>query len=304
MPKIFVLGSFIAALTIRVPRVPVLGESLVGDQFDLGPGGKGSNQAIAAARQGAEVNMLACLGDDIFADMATELYRQENMALDHIHRLDNINTGIAFITLMPSGENFIVLDLGANDHLTPDHVDAVEPLIAEGDIVMAQFEIPTESVARGMELGRKHGKMTILNPAPARSIDPDVLANVDILTPNDTETRILQGLSPDDPTSTPELAQRLLGFGVEQVIATMGEAGSMIITSAGSQHVPTVEIEAVDVTGAGDSFNAALAVGLGQGLKLEDAVRKANISGAYTCTHLGVIPGLPTRAELDAFHKS
>jgi ribokinase len=233
MPNIVVIGSFVVGLTIRAPRTPVLGESLVGDSFDLGPGGKGTNQAIAAARLGARVNLLACLGDDIFADMALGLYRQEGIALDHIQHIPGINTGVGFVTLLPSGENSIIVDLGANQRMTPAHVEAAEPIIARSDIVMAQFEVPSETISRALELGRRHGAMTILNPAPARSVTPDLLAQVDLLTPNETETRLLLGLSPADPTPTPELAERLLKLGVEQIVVTRGKEGALIVTPAG-----------------------------------------------------------------------
>lgn len=304
MPSIVVAGSFVVGLTVRVPRAPVLGESLIGDSFDLGPGGKGTNQAIAAARLGAQVDLLACIGDDIFAEMATSLYRREGISPEHIHHIPNVNTGVGFVTLLPSGENWIVGHLGANMHMRPDHVDAAEDLIARSDIVMTQFEVPLETMSRAMELGRKHGAMTILNPAPAKSVDPDLLAYVDLLTPNETETRILLGLPPDDPAPTLELARRLLDLGVERIVVTRGKQGALIVTPDNSVEVPSIEVQAVDVTGAGDSFNAALAVGLGEGMDLQDAVRQANCAGAYTATYLGVINGLPTRAELEALQRS
>jgi ribokinase len=304
MTNIFVCGSFVTALTIRVPRQPVLGENLVGDSFDLGPGGKGTNQAIAAARLGASVNLLACVGDDLFAQIAHDLYAQEGIATEHIHQISGTHCGIALINILPSGENWITVDMGANMQMTPNQVEAAEPLIAASDIIMAQFETPTEAVSRAMELGRKNQVMTILNPAPARHINPDLLANVDILTPNETEARILLGLPPDNPTPAAKLAKRLMGMGVERVVVTLGKRGALIVTPDEVVEVPSVRIQAVDVTGAGDSFNAALAVGLGEGLTLRGAVQEACYSGAYTTTHLGVIDGLPTRAERDAFLKS
>jgi ribokinase len=301
MTKIFVCGSFVVALTIRIPRQPVLGENLVGDSFDLGPGGKGTNQAIAAARLGASVNLMACIGDDLFSNIALDLYEQEGLATEHIHQISGMHTGIAFVNLVPSGENWITVDMGANMRMIPRHVEAAESLIASSDIVMAQFETPTDSVARAMELGQKHNVLTILNPAPARRIDPELLANVDILTPNETEARILLGLPPDDPTPTEDLAQGLLHLGIDQVVVTLGKRGALIVTPDEVVEVSSVPIQAVDVTGAGDSFNAALAVGLGGGLGIREAVQQACYSGAYTATHLGVIDGLPTRDKLATF---
>jgi len=301
MASIVVIGSFVVGLTVRVPRVPALGEGLIGDLFDMGPGGKGTNQAIAAARLGADVHLVACVGDDLFADMALRVYEQEGISRDHIHRIPGVNTGVGLVTLLPSGENWIVGHLGANLHARPEHVDAVEHLIAGSDLLLTQFEVPLDTVARALELARKHGVMTICNPAPAKNIPPDLLKHVDLLTPNETEARILLGLPPDNEISVSECAHRLLDFGVRRVVVTMGSRGSLIMTPDGSQRVPAVKIKALDPTGAGDSFNAALAVGLTEGLSLLDAVYQANCAGAYTTQHLGVIRGLATRTQLEKF---
>jgi ribokinase len=301
MTKIVVIGSFVVGQTIRVPRLPALGESLVGDSFDLGPGGKGSNQAIAARRLGAQVEMLACIGDDLFAGMVEPLYAHEGIATHQIHRLAGAKKGVAFINVLPSGENWITVDPGANLLMTAAHVEAIEEQIATSDVVMAQLETATPAVAKAMQLGRKHGVLTVLNPAPARALPADLLANVDLLTPNQTETRILQGLAPDDPTPTLELARRLLAVGVKQIVVTQGAQGALIVTPDTLLPVPSATIQAVDVTGAGDCFNAALAVALGEGLSLQEAVQRACYAGAYTARHLGVIPGLPTRVQLEEF---
>ncbi|MDE0200735.1 MAG: ribokinase [Caldilineaceae bacterium] len=301
MPKIAVIGSYVVSLTVRVPRKPVMGEALIGDLFDMGPGGKGTNQAIAAARLGAQVDLLACLGDDSFADSADQLYARESVATDHVHRISGTNTGVGMVTLLPSGENSIVGHLGANLLLDPHHVEEFEPVIARSDTLMAQLEVPLESVTRALELGRKHSVLTILNPAPGQTLQPDALAHVDVLTPNESETRILLGLPPDCPTPTEDLAGRLLDLGVETIIVTRGEEGSLMVTARGIETVPPTPVQALDVTGAGDSFNAALAVGLAEGKDLRAAVMQANRAGAFTTTHLGVIDGLPTRAELRDF---
>ncbi|MDE0461895.1 MAG: ribokinase [Caldilineaceae bacterium] len=301
MPRIAVIGSYVVSLTVRVPRKPVMGEALIGDLFDMGPGGKGTNQAIAAARLGAQVDLLACLGDDSFADSAEQLYAGESVATDHVHRIPGTNTGVGMVTLLPSGENSIVGHLGANLLLHPHHVEEFEHVIVRSDILMAQLEVPLESVTRALELGRKHSVLTILNPAPGQTLRPDALAHVDVLTPNESETRILLGLPPDDPTPTEDLAGRLLDLDVETIIVTRGEEGSLIVTARGIEAVPPTPVQALDVTGAGDSFNAALAVGLAEGQDLRAAVTQANRAGAYTTTHLGVIDGLPTRAELRDF---
>ena len=301
MTKIFVVGSYVQGLTIRVPRMPVLGENVVGDAFDMGPGGKGTNQAIAAARLGAKVHLLACLGDDFFGDLAIRLYNGEGIATEHIHRLARAHSGVGFVNVVPSGENWITVDMGANMRMTPQHVRDCAAIISQCDVLMTQFEVPPETVTAALSLGKAQGARTILNPAPARATDPELFADVDILTPNATEARILLGLPPDAPCSTADLAGGLLKMGAGAVVVTQGAAGALVATPAGMKHIPALPIRAVDVTGAGDSFNAALAVYLGEGQSLEDAARGAVRSGAYTAGHIGVIDGLPTRAQVKGF---
>lgn len=301
MTKIFVVGSYNTGLTVRVPRIPVLGESLVGDSFDMGPGGKGSNQAIGAARLGADVRLLVCLGDDIFAENALQLYKREGIATDLVHQIAGASSGIGFVNILPSGENWITVDLGANLLLTPRRLRDCANEIGACDILMTQLEIPLETACEALRLGKAHGALTILNPAPAQSVEGHHLVDVDILTPNASEARILLGLPPDDPSPPPELARRLLELGVGTVVVTLGDEGALIVGAKEATHVPAIPIRAVDVTGAGDSFNAALAVSLGEGLSLEDAVHVAVRAGAFTALRLGVIDGLPTRADLEKF---
>jgi len=302
MPKIFVAGSFVVGITIGVPRMPVPGEGLIGDTFDIGPGGKGTNQAVAAARLGAEVGLLAGVGDDLLSSVAFDLYEREGISLEHIHRISGANTGVGCVTLLPSGEQCIVGYLGANTLLGPEYVEAARKEIADSDILLTQYELPVEAVARALEIGREAGAMTIWNPAPAKEVPPEIFRNVDLLTPNESEARILLGLPPDDPTPTIDLAAKLMGLGVGQVVITCGKEGAIIVTHQGHDVVSPVRgIKAVDATGAGDCFNAGLAVSLGEGMSLRDAVRWASFCGAYAVTRLGVIDGLPTRAELDSF---
>ena len=301
MTKIFVVGSYVQGLTIRVPRRPVLGESLVGDSFDMGPGGKGTNQAIAAARLGADVHLLACLGDDVFGERALKLYADEGISTEHIHQMPGAHSGIGFVNVLPSGENWITVDMGVNMKMTPGHVQACEPLIADCDILMTQFELPPETVAAALALGKANGALTILNPAPARPADPQLFADVDVLTPNAIEARVLLGLPPDAALDEAYLARRLLDHGIGAVVMTLGDRGALLVTEEETIEIPALPIQAVDVTGAGDSFNAALAVSLGEGAVLEAAVRFAVDAGAYTVRHIGVIDGLPTRAELATF---
>lgn len=304
MVKIAVVGSFVVGLTLRVPRPPHVGESLVGDSFDFGPGGKGTNQAVAAARLGAAVDLLAAVGNDLFAGVAFDLLQAEGLAADHVHRMPGINTGVGFVTLLPSGENWIVVDLGANLHLTAAHVDAFAERIAAADLLLCQLEVTDEVLVRALALARDRGVFTVLNPGPARTLPPSILQHVDLLTPNQTEARVLLGLPPDDATPTDVLARRLIGLGVKQVVVTLGKDGALIVDEHSAEAIPAIAVTAVDSTGAGDAFNAAIAVALAEGKSLSEAVQLARYAGAYAVTRLGVIDGLATRAALAEFRKA
>jgi len=299
-PVITVVGSFAVGLTLRAPRFPVAGETLIGSDFDMGPGGKGSNQAVGAARLGAESHLVAVIGTDAFGEVALDLYRREMVDATHVRRTAERNTGVGFITLNAAGENHIVLDMGANHLLTPQDADQAEDLIAASDAVLSVLEINPATAAHAMALARRHGVISILNPAPAQPLDDDLLSAVDVLTPNESELRILSGLAPDDPTDTLALAHRLQARGVRQLVVTRGSQGALVVAADGSTHrVPGTPVNVVDSTGAGDAFTSALAVALAEKQPLLEAVRFATVAGALACTRLGVIPALPTRAELE-----
>ena len=298
---VFVVGSFVMGLTIRVPRAPAPGESLMGTGFDLGPGGKGINLAIAAARAGATVQLILCIGQDLFGQEAMNVLAQENLSTHYVHQLPGIHTGCGFVTLLPSGENSIVLDAGANQWMTPAYVRDAEKSIATSAVVVAQLEVSDEVAEEAMRLGRKHGCLTILNPAPARRLSASLLAQVDILTPNETEARVLLGLQPDDDSPTENLAHQLLALGPGTVVITRGRQGALLVTPGRIESIPAPGIQLVDSTGAGDCFNGIMARQLAAGKSLPDAVRRAVHGGAYCAGKLGVINGLPTAFELDLF---
>ncbi len=303
-PKITVVGSFAVGLTLRAPRFPVKGETLIGSDFDMGPGGKGSNQAVGAARLGAESHLVAVIGADIFGDVGVNLYKQEGVGIEHLRRTAERNTGVGFITLNAEGDNHIVLDMGANHLLSPADVDKAEDLIASSDAVLSVLEISPATAARGMALARKHGAISILNPAPAQLLDDSLLSQVDVLTPNESELRILCGLAPDDPTDTLEIAHRLQKRGARNLVVTRGGDGALVITQDGKvEHVAGQSVQVVDTTGAGDAFTCALGVALAEDQPLLEAVRFATYAGALACAKLGVIPALPTRAEIEGMMK-
>lgn len=300
-PRLTVVGSFAVGMTLRAPRFPVAGETLLGTDFDMGPGGKGSNQAVGAARLGAESHLVAVIGTDLFGDLAVKLYADEGVGTTHLRRTRERNTGVGFITLNAAGQNHIVLDMGANHLLAPADVDAAEDLIASSQAVLSVLEIAPETAARAMQLGRQHGVTTILNPAPAQPLDDSLLAAVDVLTPNESELRLLCGRAPDQAADTLSLARELQQRGARHLVVTLGAEGALIVTAEGEVHrVPGQPVQVVDSTGAGDAFTCALGTALAEGQPLITAVRFATCAGALACTRLGVIPALPRRAEVEA----
>lgn len=301
-PRIAVVGSFAVGLTIRAPKLPIFGETMLGTDFDMGPGGKGSNQAVATARLGAQSSLVTAIGTDKLAGIATDLYAAEGVNADFVEARPERATGVGFIILNQQGNNFIILDMGANELMDTGTVDRAEARIAESDVVMSVLEIPTEASARAMELGRRHGRRTILNPAPARAVPDALFRNVDYLTPNESELRILLGLAADDPRSSRELAGELRRRGVRNVVVTLGRQGALILTEELDLLVPAVPVEVVDTTGAGDAFNSGFAVALAEGRDIVGAVRFGVVCGSMACTKLGVIPSLPQRRAADAIY--
>src|SRR5262249_23366853 len=258
-PEITVVGSFAVGLTIRASKLPIFGETMLGSDFDMGPGGKGSNQAVATTRLGARSSLVAIVGSDKLADIATDLYAAEGVDASLVSASDKRATGVGFIILNQKGENFIILDMGANELLDAAAVDRAEARIAESDVVMTVLEVPVGAAARAMELGRRHGAKTILNPAPARALPDAIFTFVDYLTPNESELRILLGLAADDARSSRELATELRRRGARNVVVTLGRHGALILNDELDLIVPAAEVEVTDTTGAGDAFNAGFA---------------------------------------------
>ncbi|MFM8320309.1 MAG: ribokinase [Chloroflexota bacterium] len=302
-PIITVVGSFAVGMTLRTARMPIFGETLIGSDFDMGPGGKGSNQAVGTARLGAEAHFVGIIGDDKLGEIATELYLQEGVNTRYLKKTTEMATGVGFIILDLVGHNGIILDMSANKLVDAAFVGAAEAQIAASQAVMAVLEVPVDAAAEAMRLGRKHGVMTVLNPAPAAPLSDDIIANVDVLTPNETELRILMGLAPDDPTPTRELAKQLQQRGAKTIIVTMGEHGSLILTPDMESMVPAVLVDVVDTTGAGDAYNSGLAVALAEGKDIVTAAQYAACAGALACTRLGVIPGLPQRQAVEDLYQ-
>jgi ribokinase len=299
---ITVVGSFLVGMTLRTSHMPIFGETLMGSDFDMGPGGKGSNQAVGVARLGANSYFAGIIGSDKLGEIATDLYAAEGVNTQYLHQTEKQSTGAGFIILNQAGENGIIIDVGAVGLMDAEFVNGVEARIAGSDIVMSVLEIPVEAAARAMVLGRKHGVRTLLNPAPATALDQTVLQNVDVLTPNETELRILLGLRPDDSTPTLDLAQQLQARGVKTIVVTRGDKGALILADGTVTEVPGISTVVVDTTGAGDAFNSGLAIALAEGKSLPEAVKFGNCAGALACTKLGVIPALARRDEVERLY--
>jgi ribokinase len=289
---------------MKAARIPGAGETLLGSGYRIDFGGKGSNQAVGCARLGARVSFVAKIGSDSFGDMALGLYREEGIETAHVMRTADAPTGVGFIVVEAgSGQNCIVLDPGANELLNRQDVARAADALQSVSVVLTQLEIPVEAAAGALEQGRKAGAITILNPAPVRPLPSSVLGLVDVLTPNEKEARVLAGHLADTDAAPEDVAQDLIRLGVKQVVTTLGEKGALLFTASARRHFPAIQVKAVDTTGAGDSFNAGLAVALAHGDTIQNAVEFAIVTGAIAVTKEGVIPSLPQQSEVLEFCK-
>jgi ribokinase len=296
--RIAVVGSYGIGMTMRLPRLPVAGETLLGGEFVSGHGGKGSNQAVAARRLGADVVFLTAVGDDAMGHGARELWTTEGVDASATLTAP-ASTMVGLILVEPSGENRIAIATGALEHLRPKHVEAFSPQLAEADIVIVSLEIPFETATAALRLAHEAGTHTLLNPAPAQRIPDECWKDVDLLTPNRTEAAILLGLDPDRPEGTDTLATRLHERSGATVILTQGAEGALICDHRGLTVIPPIQSHAVvDTTGAGDAFTAAVAVELAAGRSVDEAARFASRVGAHVVAHPEVIPALPRREDL------
>jgi len=288
---------------MRVGRLPSPGETLLAKGYRVDFGGKGSNQAVACARLGASVSFVTKIGRDNFGEMALRLYRQEKIDIDSVMRTPDAPTGVGFIIVDSNGNNCITIDPGANDLLTATEVSQCLKALIPGTVVLAQLEIPVGAAGAAMALGREKRSVTILNPAPVRILPQAVLHLVDILTPNQSEAKVLTGRSPEADIAPEVVARELIRSGVRKVVITLGEKGALLVTADSSLHIPAIKVPVTDTTGAGDSFNAGLAVALSGGANLEEAVRFAVVTGGLAVMREGVIPSLPTQNEVLQFYR-
>jgi ribokinase len=296
-PKIVVVGSANTDYIVRISHLPVEGETVIGGKFYTANGGKGANQAVAAARLGAAVTLIARLGTDATGDAAIEAYRREAINTDFIVRDTELPSGVAFILVGETGRNMIAVASGSNGALSPTDVMRAKNAIQNADCVLLQLEIPVEAVLATARLASQYGIRIILNPAPSRELASELLRLVDVLTPNEEEAGVLlPGFTRSGDRALPELARIT---GVKNIIITLGEKGSRVYSQGHVTEVPGFPVKAIDTTACGDAFNGALAVALGSRLDLLQAVRYANAAGAMAATRLGAQPSLPTAQEVE-----
>lgn len=301
VPHIVVVGSSNMDLVVKSARIPVPGETILGGDFLMVPGGKGANQAVAAAKLGARVHFVARLGNDLFGRKSLENFRLGGLDATYVSLTSDAPSGVALITVDEAGNNAIVVAPGANARLSPDDVRRAEAEIRSAGAVVAQLEVPLATVQCAAEIACKAGVPFLLNPAPAQPLDESLLSKAAVLTPNESEARILTGIEVVDEDSARKAARKLLDAGAKAVIVTMGARGFLLAEDGATEFVPAMKVKAVDATAAGDAFMGSLAVGLAQGQSLREAALFANRVAALSVTRLGAQTSMPTRQELDEF---
>lgn len=300
MADIIVIGSLNADLVVKSPRFPQSGETISGEDLQIIPGGKGANQAVAAARQGVGVAMVGRVGSDSFGPFLLENLKSNQVNTSHV-LVDESATGTAIIVVDANGQNSIVLSPGANGKVTPADVDSASFLNAK--LLLLQLEIPTPTVLRAAQKAREHGLTVILNPAPAKSLPAELLAKVDILIPNESELSLLTHLPVNDASSAEVAAKDLLKLGIKTVIVTLGSKGALLVTSTQVTHIDAYKVNVVDTTAAGDAFIGGFASAMLSGTSLEESVRYGCACGALATTKFGAQPSLPTKEEAARFIK-
>ncbi len=299
--SISILGIFVADLTFRTERMPNKGETYIGNSFKLGPGGKGSNQAVAARRAGAETMFITKIGKDTFGEMAMKLYADEGINSKYVWEIPDMSTGAASIVVNEeTGDNAIIVVPGAADAMVPDDLDTAEVGIANCAFFMASLEVPIPVMQHGLEIAKRNGVSTILNPAPAAMLPDEVYGLTDYFTPNETEATILAGIPVVTIEDAEEASKIFLQRGIDTVVITLGEKGAYVRNSVINQHVPAFDMDGkvLETTGAGDAFNGGFAYALAEGMTLIEAVRFGSATAAISVTRLGTAPAMPVNSEI------
>ncbi|MBF8294575.1 MAG: ribokinase [Bacteroidetes bacterium] len=298
-PKIVVVGSSNTDLVVKLPRLPQPGETIIGGTFSMASGGKGGNQAVAAARAGGDVTFIARVGDDHFGRQAIEGYKNDRVDVKSIGVSPGASSGIALIFVDEFGENCIGVASGANNEFSPSDLERASDTLTSADILLLQFEIPLPTVEAAIQTASEAGVRVILNPAPARNLDPELYKLLSVITPNEIETEILTGIHVSDDASIAYAAASLLDRGVSAVIITLGARGAFLAEAGKSEFIPAFKVIPVDTTAAGDVFSGALAVSLGENSSVSDAVRFASAAAALSVTRPGAQPSAPRRDEIE-----
>lgn len=295
---ILVIGSSNTDMVIKCEHLPAPGETILGGNFFMNAGGKGANQAVAAARLNGDVTFIAKVGNDVFGTQAIELFKQEKINTENIFIDDKNPSGVALINVDTKGENCITVAQGANGNLSADDVSTLEHVLKQADIILVQLEIPVETIRYVATIAKQNNKTFILNPAPACTLSNELLSKISIITPNEKEAEMLSGVSINSIDDAKEAAKILSAKGIETVIITLGEEGALVYENNNFNLIPTNKVNAVDTTAAGDVFNGALAVALSEKKSMEDAVRFANIAASISVTRLGAQASAPFRNEV------
>jgi ribokinase len=305
MKFVTVMGSYVADMAFRTEKLPAWGETYMGKEFRLGPGGKGSNQAVAAARAGARVSFISKLGRDALGDIARQTYREEGIDTRHLLDTEAATGAAAIILDAKSGENAIIVVPGACFGLTPEEVAEARDLIAESAVFLTQLELALPTVGFGLELAHSLGVTTILNPAPGCELRDSVYPNCDFLTPNESEAEVLTGIRVRSVDDAERAADALLGRGVGTVVVTLGAQGALVKNRTLREHVAAVDAGSVlETTGAGDAFNGGFAVALAEGRAIVDAVLFGCAVAGISVTRAGTAPSMPRRGEVDRLLES
>lgn len=301
MNRLVVMGSVNADHVLRVPHFPRPGETLTGHSYQVVPGGKGANQAVAAARLGAPVSFIARIGDDAIGQQMRQGFEQDGIDVSAVELDETLPTGIAIIYVSDEGENSIGISAEANGALSPAMVKRHEAMIANAHTLLLQLEVPLESVFEAAKLARSHGTRVVLNPAPARPLPAELLALVDLITPNQTEAELLTGVKVTDEASAALAVDRFHQMGISDVMITLGSQGVYCSNARQQQLIPGFRVEAVDTTAAGDTFNGALLAAELAGADFNAAVRFAHGAAALSVTKFGAQSSIPSKIEVDAF---
>jgi ribokinase len=295
---IIIIGSMNMDMMVRTDHIPRPGETVMGRDFLMNPGGKGANQAVAVARLSGDAKFVGKIGNDLFGRQAAQLFREEGVDTSGLSSDPELPSGIALITVDQHGENSIVVAPGANASLNPSDVRAHIDDTPNAKVLLLQLEIPLETVSFAINMAKDKGIKVILNPAPAQILTDELLSAVDILTPNETEAEYLTGISVFDLDSAKQAAQSLHAKGVVSVIITLGQKGALLYHNGEFQHIPAIKVEAIDTTAAGDVFNGALAVAITEGKELSQAIEFACHAAALSVTRIGAQSSIPYRNEL------